>query len=173
MFRQRSERGLSGLVRRVCGRTNGYRRALASPNPLGYSAAMPGPPRIFRAFLIAAVIATAGGCATVGPAPPNVVVRDHSPREFMADSGSVGRFRVANACIYFDRAQQPLGQVPALFPRGSRLSGDRRSIILPDGQAVPFGEQVNVTAERPPFGQRDETCGPSPIEVLSVRPAQL
>jgi hypothetical protein len=134
---------------------------------------MSGRPRTFRAFPIAAVIATAGGCATVGPAPSNVVLRDHSPREFMADSGSVGRFRVANACIYFERAQRSGGRVPALFPRGSRLADDRRSIILPDGQAVPFGKKVNVTAETPPFGQRDETCGPNPLEVLRVEPAQL
>ena len=87
----------------------------------------------------------------------------------MADQGNVGRFRVTDACIYFDRAQQPGRAVPALFPRGTRLSEDRRSIIMPDGQAVAFGQEVNVTAERPPFGQRDETCGPDPVEVLSVQ----
>lgn len=89
----------------------------------------------------------------------------------MADSGNVGRFRAANACIYFDRAEEPAGRIPALFPRGTRLSDDRRSIIMPDGKAVPLGMKVNVIAERPPFGQRDETCGPSPIEVLSVQAA--
>ena len=125
-----------------------------------------------RTSLIAAVISSAGGCATVGPAP-DLVLRHHSPRETMRDLGSVGRFRVANACIYFDRAQRPVERVPALFPHGTRLSDDRRSIIMLDGQAVPFGEMVNVIAERPPFGLPDETCGPRPIEVLSVQPARL
>jgi hypothetical protein len=87
----------------------------------------------------------------------------------MADAGNVGRFHAVNACIYFDRAQAPERRVPALFPRGTRLSDDRRSVIMPDGQAVPFGQEVNVTAELPPFGQRDETCGPNPIEVLRVQ----
>lgn len=101
-----------------------------------------------------------------------MVLRHHSPRETMVDSGSVGRFGVANDCIFFDRAQSPLGRVPALFPPATRLSDDRRSIMMPDGQAVPFGKMVHVTAERPPFGIRDETCGANPIEVLSTQPAQ-
>jgi hypothetical protein len=125
---------------------------------------------MFRASLITAVISTASGCATVGPAPPNVVLRHHSPREWAADSGSVGRFRVANACIYFDRVQTPAQPVAALFPRGARFSDDRRSIVMPDGQSIPFGKRVKVTAESPPFGQRDETCGRNPVEVLSVQP---
>lgn len=119
---------------------------------------------------MAAVFLTASGCATDRLAPPDMVLRHHSPRETMVDAGSVGRFRVAKACIFFDRAQRPLERAPALFPPATRLSDDRRSIVMPDGHAVPFGQVVHVTAERPPFGIRDETCGTNPIEVLSVRP---
>jgi hypothetical protein len=124
------------------------------------------------AALLAAIISTAGGCATGRAAPPGLALRHHSPREAMADSGSVGRFRVANGCIFFERVQQPKGPVPALFPPDARWSENRRSIIMRDGQAIALGEMVEVTAERPPFGRRDETCGPNPIEVLSVQPAR-
>ena len=89
----------------------------------------------------------------------------------MADSGTVGRFQVANSCIYFEPSGQPAARAPALFPRGANLAGDGRSIVMPDGQAVPFGSPVEVTAERPPFGERDQTCGPNPVEVLSVKAA--
>jgi hypothetical protein len=131
---------------------------------------MPGRRRSFRAILTAAVLAAAGGCATT-PVSGGLVLRHHSPRENMADAGSVGRFSVANDCVYFDRAEEPAQRIPALFPRGARLSDDRRSIVMPDGRTVRFGESVEVTAEAPPFGQRDETCGANPLEVLRARPA--
>ena len=121
-------------------------------------------------MFLAAAVALAGGCATVAPAP-DLVVRTHSPRDFTADAGTVGQFRIANACIFFAPDGQQASRRPALFPRGSRLSDDGRSIILPNGQAVAFDTTVKVMAERPPFGERDKTCGPNPVEVLGVQPA--
>jgi hypothetical protein len=57
-----------------------------------------------------------------------------------------------------------------LFPQRSRLSDDRRSIFLPNGQSIPFGEKVTLTFVSRPTNetwpgkpQHDETCGPNPV----------
>jgi hypothetical protein len=52
------------------------------------------------------------------------------------------------------------------------LSDDRRSILLPNRQSIPFGKKVTLVYERGPDEtwpgkpQEDETCGPNPLLVL-------
>jgi hypothetical protein len=57
----------------------------------------------------------------------------------------------------------------ALFPPGTQLSDSRRSIILPNGQSIPFGQRVTIAAERPPNSAHlDQSCGSNPIKVLNL-----
>lgn len=134
----------------------------------GYAAWVFTLPRSFRNRVTAAAAMSAAACST-SIAPTDVVVRYYTPSQIIVPGGSVGRFTTANGCIYFDRAIKPSWRIAVLFPPGTRLSRDRRSVVLPSGQRIPFGVKLHISAERPTFGKRDETCGPYPLEILGVR----
>jgi len=130
---------------------------------------MPRLKRRFQQLSIAAGWTCLGACATFDfAAPQDVVVRHHVPSDIIVAGSSVGRFRTANGCIYFDREAKPVWRIPVLFVPGTRLSDDRRSIVLPGRQSIPFGRRVRITAEVPPNGRVDETCGPRPYQVLEI-----
>lgn len=122
-------------------------------------------------FSVIAGAGLLGACqATTARYGDPVTVRYYIPSEIVVGTQNVGSFEVANGCIFFhyEKAPQPL-RVAALFPTGSRLSHDGRSIFLPNGQSIPFGTTVSVQYERPPNRPGvDESCGPQPIEVLNV-----
>ena len=118
---------------------------------------------------LAALLAAA--CATVAPAPPETQVR-HWPEEHarvIVSTGSFGRFEARAGCIWFDFAH-PLAETDAaLFPPGTRLTADRRGVLLPDGETIPFGRRVAVEYQRGPHRpDLDRTCGREPIEVLQL-----
>lgn len=96
-------------------------------------------------------------------------MRYYVPSEIIVADGNAGKFRAANGCIFFDYGTKRRWRASALFPAGTRLSSNRRSIVLPSGQSIPFGKRVAVVYQSPPFGNRDETCGTRPIEVLHLK----
>lgn len=110
-----------------------------------------------------------GACATpVAPLGQEVVVRHYTPSEITVPGRSVGQFQAAGGCIFFHLAS-PRPPIAALFPPGTRLSDDRQSIVLPNGQSIPFGQQITISAERPPNTPNvDQSCGPRPIQVLNL-----
>jgi hypothetical protein len=116
-----------------------------------------------------------GACATpVTGVGADVALRYYAPSEAIVPVKRVGRLSATGQCIFlhFDR-QRP--GVAALFPQRSRLSDDRRSILLPNGQSIPFGEKVTLISVGSPTNetwpgkpQHDDTCGPNPVLVLNL-----
>ena len=131
-------------------------------------------PRTIRTAAIVG-LALLGACATpVTGVGVDVALRYYAPPEAIVPVERAGRLSATGQCIFFqsDR-QRPV--VAALFPQRSRLSDDRRSILLPNGQSVPFGKKVTLifvsrlTNETwPGKPQHDETCGPNPVLVLNL-----
>ncbi|HYW17183.1 MAG TPA: hypothetical protein VE891_13655 [Allosphingosinicella sp.] len=118
-------------------------------------------------------LALLGACATpVTGVGDDVALRYYAPAEAIVPVKRAGRLSAIGQCIFFHSDQRRPG-VAALFPQRSRLSDDRRSILLPNGQSVPFDEKVTLISVSSPTNetwpgkpQEDETCGPNPVLVL-------
>jgi hypothetical protein len=131
------------------------------------------PSGTFRTTALAG-LALLGACATPATgAGDDLALRYYAPSEAIVPAKKAGRFAAAGQCIFFHHDPGRPG-VAALFPQRSRLSDDRRSILLPNGQSIPFGEKVTLIYERGPDEtwpgktQEDETCGPNPLHVLNL-----
>ena len=120
------------------------------------------------AFPLCTAAVVLAGCAHhATPAAGIPTVRFYEPSEIIVPTSRVGRFQAAGGCVVFAYDRPRALRRPALFPPGTRLSGDGRSILLPNGQAIAFGERVDVAFEAPPIRPNvDRTCGEDPIEVL-------
>jgi hypothetical protein len=112
-----------------------------------------------------------GACATTVTSA-DVALRYYTPPEAIVPVNRVGRLSATGQCIFLHSDRRRPG-VAALFPQRSRLSDDRRSILLPNGQSIPFGEKVTLVAVSSPTNetwpgkpQEGETCGPNPVLVL-------
>ena len=124
------------------------------------------PPRL---PLLIAAAALAAGCAATVAAPPDLVRRHSTPGEIIVPGRSTGAFRPEGGCIFFHYADRRHGRVAALFPPGALFSADRRTILLPNGDAIPLGARVSIALELPPNRPDvDRSCGPDPIEVLNL-----
>jgi hypothetical protein len=120
-------------------------------------------------------LALLGACATpVASAGDDVTLRHYAPPEAIVPVERTGRLSATGQCIFFHSDPRRPG-VAALFPNRSRLSDDRRSILLPNGQSIRFGEKVTLIFVGSPTNetwpgkpQEDETCGPNPVSVLNL-----
>lgn len=108
-------------------------------------------------------------CAIASPNAPPPVVRFYIPPPIIVPGRMTGRFETSGGCIFFDLQRNRPFRFATVFPPGSKLSGDRRSVMLPNGQSIPFHKTVTIVSERPsnPVGD-DQTCGPNPIEVIKL-----
>jgi hypothetical protein len=107
--------------------------------------------------------------ACAAAVPPDVAVRHYQPSEIIVSTSNVGRFRASHGCILFEYDTIRSRRDSALFPLGARLSEDRRSILLPNGQSIRLGAKVAIEFEAPPYGDLDRACGPRPILVRELR----
>lgn len=92
-----------------------------------------------------------------------------APSPIIVATGTAGVFRPADGCILFVYGAARRGRAAALFPAGTRIATDKRSLLLPNGQSVPFGTEVAVIYEAPPSHPNNETCGLRTIRVLQLQ----
>ena len=121
-------------------------------------------------FVALAAAALLGGCATpVEPSTEEPTIRHYSPPDAIVGTSNSGRFETSGGCIFFRFENRPDRRPPALFAPGTRLSSDRRSILLPGGRSISFGRRVTIAFEAPPNATGlDSTCGANPIQVLNT-----
>lgn len=118
--------------------------------------------------MVMTATAFVSACATpaVNSAPP--ALRYYTPSEIVVPSAGVGRFEAEGRCVMFHYAKNRFRRA-ALFPSGTRLSENGKSVLLPNGQSISFGTRVKIGFEAPPHKPNvDQSCGPNPIEVLEV-----
>ena len=120
-------------------------------------------------------LALLGACATpVTGVGAEVALRYYATPEAIVPVERTGRLSATGQCIFFHSDPRRPG-VAALFPHRSRLSDDRRSILLPNGRSIRFGEKVTLIFVGSPTNEtwpgkprHDETCGPNPVLVLNL-----
>lgn len=132
------------------------------------------PSGTIRTIAVAGLALLAACATTATSVGEDVAVRYYSTPEAIVPVERTGRLSATGQCIFFHSDPQRPG-VAALFPQRSRLSDDRRSILLPNGQSVRLGEKVTLIFVGRPTNetwpgkpQEDETCGPNPLLVLNI-----
>lgn len=115
----------------------------------------------------AAALLTA--CATAAAPADAPIVRHYPVPEIVVGTSNSGRFETNGGCIYFRFENRPDRRPPALFATGTKLSPDRRSIVLPGGKSIRFGRTVTIAFEAPPNATGlNSTCGADPILILKT-----
>ena len=124
---------------------------------------------VFKTFP-AAILGSAMtvGCVTTptGVASPNLEFAQ--PSDIILGNTATGRIVNENGCLRFFSNRVPK---VAIFPVGSTLAADAKSIILPSGQGViRLGKNQTLAYEAPPsLSVRTFRCSGVPILILSVR----
>ncbi len=124
----------------------------------------------FAPFAAAAAAALLAGCATSAPpAAAEAAVRHYPNPDIIVATSNSGRLESSAGCIFFRFENRPDQRRPALFAPGTRLSSDRRLILLPDGKSIAFGTRVTIAFESSPNARGlDSECGDEPIQVLDL-----
>lgn len=121
-------------------------------------------------FVAIAAATLVAACAT--PAEPPAVeprIRHYPTPDVIVGTSNSGRFETSAGCVFFRFENRPDRRAPALFASGTRLSSDRRSILLPGGGSISFGRRVTVAFEAPPNATGlDSECGANPILIFNL-----
>ena len=121
------------------------------------------------AALAAATLLAACATPSAPSAAGEATVRHYPRPEIVVGTSNSGRFETSGGCIFFRFENRPDRRAPALFESGTRLSSDRRLILLPGGGSIKFGRRVTIAFEGPPNATGlDQECGANPIKVFNL-----
>ena len=93
----------------------------------------------------------------------------YEPSPIIVETSNLGVFRPADGCILFTYGAGRRSQAAALFPLGTHGAADGRSLVLPNGQAIPVGTEVMVVFEAPPIPPDGARCGLRTIRILHLQ----
>ncbi|HYG26800.1 MAG TPA: hypothetical protein VD906_07825 [Caulobacteraceae bacterium] len=93
--------------------------------------------------------AVLGACASSEGTVEGLTVTHYEPSPIIVETSNLGVFRPADGCILFTYGAGRRSQAAALFPLGTHGAADGRSLVLPNGQAIPVGTEVMVVFEAP------------------------
>jgi hypothetical protein len=110
-----------------------------------------------------------GACVSSGGGGREVTVTHYAPSPIIVATGNAGVFRPADGCIVFVYGAGRRWRAAALFPPGTGVAADQRSLRLPNGQSIPFGREVAVVYEAPPARPDDPLCRLRTIQVLHLQ----
>lgn len=110
-----------------------------------------------------------GACAASGKPVQDVIVTHYTPSPIIVATRNSGVFRPAEGCVLFIYGTERSWRAAALFPPGTRVADDKRSLLLPNGQAIPFGTELTVIYEAPPEDPDHQLCGLRTIQVLHLQ----
>lgn len=110
-----------------------------------------------------------GACASSRGPVEDVIVAHYEPSPIMVETSNSGVLHPANGCILFTYGAKRRSQAAALFPPGTRGAVDGRSLVLPNGEAIPMGTEVTVVYEAPPTPPDGWRCGLRTIRILHLQ----
>lgn len=125
-------------------------------------------PRVPTSVAVLFGVILAAGCNTVPGNQAQLRLEYSRPSDIIVGGLVTGRFENVAGCVRFSNSNW---QKAAIFPDGSKLSMDSRTITLPNGEgSIRLGSNVTVSYEAPPSLTRDKyRCPLEPILILSAR----